>query len=85
MFILMLFYGKFDLKVICKGDIYVDDYYSVEDIGIVIGEVFKNVLGDKKGIWRYFNIYIFMDEFLLMVVIDISNRFYFVFNVKFDI
>ncbi|TQW44903.1 imidazoleglycerol-phosphate dehydratase HisB, partial [Clostridioides difficile] len=84
MLTLMSFHGKFDLKVICKGDTYVDDHHSVEDIGIAIGEAFKNALGDKKGIRRYSNIYIPMDESLSMVAIDISNRPYLVFNAKFD-
>ena len=61
MLTLMSFHGKFDLKVICKGDTYVDDHHSVEDIGIAIGEAFKNALGDKKGIRRYSNIYIWMN------------------------
>lgn len=49
MLTLMSFHGKFDLKVICKGDTYVDDHHSVEDIGIAIGEAFKNALGDKRN------------------------------------
>lgn len=84
MLTLMSFHGKFDMKVICKGDLYVDDHHSVEDIAIVIGEAFKKALGDKKGIRRYSNKYIPMDESLAMVAIDISNRPYLVFNAKFE-
>ncbi len=64
MLTLMSFHGKFDLKVICKGDTYVDDHHSVEDIGIAIGQAFKNALGDKKeyediliSIYLWMNLY----------------------------
>ncbi len=81
---LMAFHGPFDLKVICKGDLYVDDHHSVEDIGIALGQAFCDALGDKKGIKRYASSYIPMDEALCLVSIDISGRSYFVFNVEFE-
>lgn len=80
----MAFHGPFDLKVICKGDLYVDDHHSVEDIGIALGQAFCDALGDKKGIKRYASSYIPMDEALCLVSIDISGRSYFVFNVEFE-
>ena len=67
-------HGKFDLTVTCKGDTYVDDHHSVEDIGIVLGQAFKEALGDKKGICRYGDIILPMDEALVLVSVDISGR-----------
>lgn len=61
MLTLMSFHGKFDLKVICKGDTYVDDHHSVEDIGIAIGEAFKNALGDKEYEDILISIYLWMN------------------------
>ncbi|MBU5456127.1 imidazoleglycerol-phosphate dehydratase HisB [Caproiciproducens sp. MSJ-32] len=80
---LMTFHGKFNLKVICEGDLHVDDHHSVEDIGIALGQAFNEALGDKKGIQRYSSIYIPMDESLSLVNIDISGRPYLIFNVDF--
>ena len=67
-------HGKFDLTVTCKGDTYVDDHHSVEDIGIVLGQAFGEALGDKKGIYRYGDIILPMDEALVLVSVDISGR-----------
>ena len=67
-------HGKFDLTVTCKGDTYVDDHHSVEDIGIVLGQAFREALGDKKGIYRYGDIILPMDEALVLVSVDISGR-----------
>lgn len=80
---LMAFHGSFDLKVICKGDLHIDDHHTVEDIGIALGQAFYQAIGDRKGIKRYSNIYIPMDEALGLAVVDISNRPYLVFNVDF--
>lgn len=80
---LMAFHGSFDLKVICKGDLHIDDHHTVEDIGIALGQAFYQAIGDRKGIKRYSNIYIPMDEALGLAVVDISNRPYLVFNVEF--
>lgn len=67
-------YAGFELEVTCKGDIYVDDHHSVEDIGITLGLVLKEALGDKKGIIRFGESYQPMDEALLLIAIDISGR-----------
>lgn len=67
-------HGHFDLEVTCKGDIDVDDHHTVEDIGIVLGEAFKEALGDKKGINRYGSFYLPMDEALVLCALDISGR-----------
>ena len=69
-------HGHFDLKVSCDGDTYVDDHHSVEDIGIALGEAFKAALGDKKGIYRYGDIILPMDEALILAAVDISGRSY---------
>ncbi len=69
-------HGRFDLDVACKGDTYVDDHHTVEDIGIVLGEAFKTALGDKKGICRYGDIVLPMDEALILSAVDLSGRGY---------
>ena len=69
-------HGSFDLTVICKGDTYVDDHHSVEDIGIALGEAFLEALGDKAGIRRYGNMILPMDETLILSAIDFSGRSY---------
>ena len=69
-------HGHFDLKVSCDGDTYVDDHHSVEDIGIALGEAFREALGDKKGIYRYGDIILPMDEALILAAVDISGRSY---------
>ncbi len=81
---LMAFHGSFDLKIICRGDLHIDDHHSVEDIGIALGKAFSMALGDKKGIKRYSNLHIPMDEALCLTAVDISNRPYLVFNVNFE-
>lgn len=82
---LIAFHGSFDLKVICKGDLYVDDHHSVEDIGIALGQAFYEALGDRKGIKRYSSLHIPMDEVLCLITVDISGRPYLIFNVDFEI
>lgn len=74
-------HGGFDLMVAAKGDIEIDYHHTVEDIGIALGEAFKTALGDKKGIARYGNFFLPMDETLANIALDISNRPYLVFNV----
>ena len=69
-------HGRFDLNVTCKGDIDVDDHHTVEDIGICLGEAFRQSLGDKKGIFRYGQTILPMDEALIMTAVDISGRSY---------
>ena len=67
-------HGKFDLKLTCKGDTYVDDHHSVEDIGISLGAAFQKALGDKRGITRYGSFLLPMDEALILTAVDISGR-----------
>ena len=69
-------HGGFDLTVKCKGDVNVDCHHTVEDIGIVLGECFNKALGDKKGIVRYGDIILPMDEALILSAVDISGRSY---------
>ena len=80
---LLAFHSQFDLKISCTGDLKVDDHHTVEDIGIALGQGFRQALGIKKGIRRYAHCYLPMDEALSLVVIDISNRPYLVFDVDF--
>jgi len=75
-------HGLFDLKVEASGDIDIDFHHTVEDIGIVLGDAFKQALGDKKGIRRYGQASVPMDETLASVSIDISGRPYLVYNVR---
>jgi imidazoleglycerol-phosphate dehydratase len=67
-------HGQFDLSVDAKGDVEVDGHHTTEDIGICIGQALREALGDKKGIKRYGNAFVPMDEALAQVVIDLSNR-----------
>lgn len=71
---LLAFHSGFDLMVSCKGDTWVDDHHSVEDIGIALGQALSEALGDKKGITRYGNFLLPMDEALVLVAIDLSGR-----------
>ena len=67
-------HGRFDLEVSCKGDTFVDYHHTVEDIGICLGKAFTVALGDKKGITRYGDIMLPMDESLILSAVDISGR-----------
>ena len=69
-------HGKFDLSVKCKGDVKVDYHHSVEDIGICLGDAFKEAIGDCKGIKRYGNMILPMDEALILCALDVSGRSY---------
>jgi imidazoleglycerol-phosphate dehydratase len=69
-------HAGYDLTVTCKGDVEVDYHHSVEDIGIALGKAFYNALGDKRGIARYGDIILPMDETLIMAAVDISGRDY---------
>lgn len=69
-------HGRFDLFLTCKGDIYVDDHHTVEDIGISLGKAFADALGDKKGIHRYGDTVLPMDESLILTAVDFSGRAY---------
>ncbi len=67
-------HGLFDLEVSCKGDVDVDYHHTVEDVGLVLGDAFKQALGDKLGIRRYGFFLLPMDESLARVVVDIGGR-----------
>ncbi len=67
-------HGHFDLDVTCKGDIEVDDHHSVEDIGICLGMAFAEALGDSRGITRYGDITLPMDEALILAAVDFGGR-----------
>jgi len=75
-------HGLFDLEIEACGDIDIDFHHTVEDIGIVLGEAFKQALGDKRGIRRYGQATVPMDETLASVAADISGRPYLVYNVR---
>ena len=67
-------HGRFDITLSCKGDTEVDYHHSAEDIGIALGQGFKEALGDKKGIIRYGNEILPMDEALILTAVDFSGR-----------
>ena len=67
-------HGRFNLQVTCKGDTWVDDHHSTEDIGIALGQAFDQALGDRKGITRYGSMLLPMDESLIESAVDISGR-----------
>ena len=73
-----------DLKVAVKGDTHIDDHHSVEDTGIALGEALRQALGDKKGIRRYADIHLPMDETLTRVAVDVSGRPFLVFRTRFE-
>jgi len=74
-------HGKFDLKVSCIGDIRVDSHHSVEDIGICVGMALAQALGDARGICRYSDVTLPMDEALVLCAVDISGRSHLNFDV----
>ena len=67
-------HGAFDMDIKASGDLHIDDQHTVEDIGITLGQAFKQALGDKQGIMRYGHAYVPLDEALSRVVIDFSGR-----------
>ena len=67
-------HGRFDLEVSCKGDTYVDDHHSTEDIGIALGTAFDRALADRKGVIRYGSTILPMDESLILSAVDLSGR-----------
>lgn len=77
-------HGRFDLTLKCIGDTYVDDHHSTEDIAIALGSAFKKALGDKRGIKRYGDIILPMDEALILASVDISGRSYLRFTSDFQ-
>ena len=75
-------HARFDLDVKCDGDTYVDYHHSAEDIGICLGDALKKALGDMKGITRYADITLPMDESLVLCAVDISGRSYLNFDAE---
>lgn len=76
-------HSRMDLTVRAKGDRHIDDHHTTEDVGIALGQAVKQALGDMKGITRYADVHLPMDEALTRVVIDVSGRPFLVFKVKF--
>lgn len=74
MLILFAKHGRFDLNLTCTGDTFVDYHHSAEDIGICLGQAFAKALGSKKGIKRYADIILPMDEALILCACDVSGR-----------
>ena len=74
MLTLLAKHARFDLEVVCHGDVEVDYHHTVEDIGICLGKAFAEAIGDKKGIVRYGNTLLPMDEALILSALDISGR-----------
>lgn len=77
-------HGRFDLTVKCTGDTFVDDHHSVEDTGILLGKAFLNALSDMRGINRFGNEILPMDEALILAACDISGRGHLCFDVLFQ-
>ncbi|MFL5142715.1 MAG: imidazoleglycerol-phosphate dehydratase HisB [Microvirga sp.] len=76
-------HGLFDLEVKVEGDLHVDQHHTTEDTGIAVGQAFLKALGDKKGIARYADLHLPMDETLSRVALDISGRPFIVFKAEF--
>ena len=74
-------HGLFDVEVECRGDLHVDAHHTVEDVGIVLGACFLEALGDKRGIARYADATVPLDEALVRAVVDVSGRPYLHFDV----
>jgi len=77
-------HGFFDLEVNAKGDTGVDDHHTVEDVGILLGKIYNEAIGDKKGIRRMAHAIVPMDDALATVAVDISGRSYSVLNFEFN-
>ncbi len=78
-------HGQFDLQIAAKGDVEVDNHHTVEDVGICLGQAFREALGERRGITRFGEATVPMDETLAQAVVDLSGRPYLVFNVKFTV
>ena len=76
-------HGIFDLKVTASGDLHVDQHHTVEDVGICLGQVIRDALGDKSGIRRYGHFTLPMEETLVTTAIDLSGRYAMVFHAEF--
>jgi len=76
-------HGSFDLMIKARGDLTVDDHHTIEDVGISLGSAIAKALGEKKGIERFADARVPMDEALATAAVDISGRSFLVFNAKF--
>ncbi|MBF0188854.1 MAG: imidazoleglycerol-phosphate dehydratase HisB [Magnetococcales bacterium] len=76
-------HGLFDLRVAAKGDLHIDFHHTVEDVGIALGDAFRQALGERRGITRFGHAYVPLDEALARVVVDLSNRPSLVWDVPF--
>ena len=77
-------HAQLDLEVVAAGDTFIDYHHTVEDVGLVLGEVFATALGDKRGIRRFGHAYVPLDEALARVVVDFAGRPFLVFDVPLD-
>src|SRR4051812_4307167 len=77
-------HSRIDITVKAKGDLHIDHHHTTEDVGIALGQAVKQALGDMKGITRYADVHVPMDEALTRVAIDISGRPFLVFKTKFN-
>lgn len=82
MLTLFTVHGIFDLRITARGDVEVDDHHTVEDLGICLGQAFKKAVGAMKGIHRYGCSHVPMDETLVRVCVDFSNRSYLHYDVE---
>lgn len=78
-------HGLFDIDLKCKGDLQVDSHHTIEDVGIVLGKAIAEAVGDKKGIKRYGNSILPMDEALILCAIDLSGRPYLVYDTNYTV
>jgi imidazoleglycerol-phosphate dehydratase len=76
-------HSRIDIEVKAKGDLHIDQHHTTEDVGIALGQAVKQALGEMKGITRYADVHVPMDEALTRVAVDISGRPFLVFNVEF--
>ncbi|MEJ1156958.1 imidazoleglycerol-phosphate dehydratase HisB [Prosthecomicrobium sp. N25] len=77
-------HGMVDLEIRAEGDLHIDQHHTVEDVGIALGQAFRKALGDMRGITRYADVHLPMDEALTRCAIDISGRPYLVFQADFS-
>jgi len=77
-------HGNFDLNINAKGDQHIDDHHTVEDVGICLGQALKDSLGDKKGICRFADVSLPMQEALANIAVDLSGRIALVYNVEYN-
>jgi len=82
MLTLLARHAAFDLSATCRGDLHVDQHHTVEDVGICLGQALRQALGDKRGIRRYGHFTLPMEETLATVAVDLSGRYYLVFDAE---